>query len=243
MGNIEFTYFSRQDIILSLMLCANKLSTSFPHDNWGEFDKVDNEIVEIIIEKLNKIIFDDIATGKTHRFIYTEKPFDNDLANFLTINYPDGTIAPINQKEAIEIEEEKDTPYKRYKDSQPKSKFSNVFSSSSNDFMASRIDIYTVRLKEGVTLNSKIDESYFSISLLSLLRQKVNPVFLRAIQGKIMAPDQFFAIQDIKQKRYNVKKADKEALKEFYSSYEISFLQKANEYPNFLRKYQNKIKM
>ncbi len=241
MDSIKFTYFSRQDIILSLMICANKLKTSFPEDNWGDFDIVDNEIVEIIIEQLNRMVFEDLATNSTYRFIFLEKPFDNDLANFLTIHYPDGTVVPINQKDAIE--DENDTPYKRYKDSHPEQKQANIISHSSNDFMASRVDVYTVRLKDGVTLSSNIDDSYFSISLLSLLLQKVSAVFLRAIQEKIMLPNTFFAIEDIKQRRYNVKKADKEALREFYSSYEISFLKKANEYPNFFKKYQSEIKI
>lgn len=85
---------SKQDIVLALMVNAYDIRKASPKANFGLFDIVDSELVDIIGQRLNNMRY---TPNYPVNFIYTEyKPFTNSIANHLVAKLPGGETVPVN---------------------------------------------------------------------------------------------------------------------------------------------------
>lgn len=86
--------YSRQDIVLALMVNAYDLIKISPNANFGLFNKVDNELVDIIAKKIQE---KNAGHGIQNRYYPSLKSFDNETSTFLYTTFPDGRVSPANR--------------------------------------------------------------------------------------------------------------------------------------------------
>ncbi len=225
---MKYVEYNAQDIVLSLMVFAHELNIKFPQDNWGEFNIVDNELINIIIEKLNGLSYYDELTGNTYKFVYVPRDFSHDASSYISAVYPDGTIIPANKISTLE-ESSTDTPY--YQLMKELNKGKPTIKEFDNLNKARKIDVYSFSLNEGLSLETPTSDDHYAITIYSTFKQKINNMFYKAFKTSILHPQSFFQIEAIKHQRYSQVKMDSDVLKSFYSDYEINFLSKANKYP------------
>lgn len=225
---MKYVEYSAQDIVLSLMVFAHDLNIKFPGENWGEFNIVDNELINIIIERLNNLCYYDELTSDTYKFVFVPRDFSLDASYYLSAIYPDGTVIPANKISSLE-ENNTDTPY--YQLMKELNKGKPTIKEFDSLTKARKIDVYSFSLNDGLTLTTPTSDDHYAITIYSTFKQKINNMFYKAFKTAILHPQNFFEIEAIKHQRYAQVKMDSNVLRQFYSDYEINFLTKANQYP------------
>ena len=92
--------YSKQDIVLSLMINAYDIIKESPDANFGQFNIVDSELVEIISNELKRLTS---YNNEPCMMVPNLREFNNEVSSFLKIYLPDGTVYDANKAPIKEI--------------------------------------------------------------------------------------------------------------------------------------------